>query len=54
MKLSLGPIQYFWDRERVFDFYRRIAEAPVDIVYLGESVCSKGVNCRKIFAFDLF
>ena len=41
MKLSLGPIQYFWDRERVFDFYRRVAESPVDIVYLGESVCSK-------------
>ena len=41
MKLSLGPIQYFWERERVFDFYRRVAEAPVDIVYLGESVCSK-------------
>ncbi|MDE2002749.1 MAG: hypothetical protein KGJ25_04375, partial [Betaproteobacteria bacterium] len=41
MKLSLGPIQYFWDRERVFDFYRRVAAAPVDIVYLGETVCSK-------------
>ena len=41
MKLALGPIQYFWDRERVFDFYARVAAAPVDIVYLGETVCSK-------------
>src|SRR3989344_4789215 len=41
MKLALGPIQYFWDRERVLDFYARVAEAPVDIVYLGETVCSK-------------
>ena len=41
MKLSLGPIQHFWDRDRVFDFYARMAEAPVDIVYLGETVCSK-------------
>ncbi len=41
MKLSLGPIQYFWDRERVFDFYRQVADAPVDIVYIGETVCSK-------------
>ena len=41
MKLSLGPIPYLWDRARVFDFYARVAEAPVDIVYLGETVCSK-------------
>lgn len=41
MKLSLGPIQYFWTRDQVFDFYERAAGAPVDIVYLGETVCSK-------------
>ncbi len=41
MKLSLGPIPYFWTREAAFDFYRRVAESPVDIVYLGETVCSK-------------
>ena len=40
-KLSLGPIQYYWDRDTVFDFYKQIAETPVDIVYLGETVCSK-------------
>jgi collagenase-like PrtC family protease len=41
VKLSLGPIQYYWPRERVFDFYREIERAPVDIVYLGETVCAK-------------
>lgn len=41
MKLSLGPILYFWPRERVFDFYREIERAPVDVVYLGETVCAK-------------
>lgn len=41
MKLSLGPIPYFWQREQVFDFYRKAAESPVDIIYLGEAVCSK-------------
>ena len=40
-KLSLGPIQYYWDRDTVFDFYKQIAESPIDIVYLGETVCSK-------------
>ena len=40
-KLSLGPILYYWPREDVFKFYESIAETPVDIVYLGETVCSK-------------
>jgi collagenase-like PrtC family protease len=41
MRLSLGPILYYWDREAVLDFYARVADAPVDIVYLGEVVCAK-------------
>lgn len=40
-KLSLGPILYYWSRDTVFRFYERIAATPVDIVYLGETVCSK-------------
>ncbi|MFQ5937802.1 MAG: U32 family peptidase [Acidiferrobacterales bacterium] len=41
MKLALGPLLYFWDRETVLDCYDRVRETPVDIVYLGETVCSK-------------
>jgi len=41
MKLSIGPIPYFWPRQAVLDFYREMTESPVDIVYLGEAVCSK-------------
>jgi collagenase-like PrtC family protease len=48
MKLSLGPVQYYWSREDLQDFYRQVADMPVDIVYLGETVCSK----RRLFRFD--
>lgn len=41
MKLALGPILYYWTREKLQKFYEDIAAAPVDIVYLGETVCSK-------------
>ncbi|GAB3000587.1 U32 family peptidase [Arenimonas maotaiensis] len=41
MKLSLGPLQYFWSRERTLAFYREAVQWPVDIIYLGETVCSK-------------
>lgn len=46
MKLSLGPLQYFWSRERTLSFYRDVADWPVDIVYLGETVCSKRRELR--------
>ena len=41
MKLALGPILYYWERDTVFDFYEGIADTPADIVYLGETVCSR-------------
>jgi collagenase-like PrtC family protease len=41
MKLSLGPLQYFWPRQATLAFYHAVASWPVDIVYLGETVCSK-------------
>ncbi|MCW0234610.1 MAG: U32 family peptidase [Ferrovibrio sp.] len=41
-KLTLGPVLFHWSAEKMQDFYARIAdEAEVDIVYLGEIVCSK-------------
>ncbi|MGN7830980.1 U32 family peptidase [Pseudoxanthomonas sp. 22568] len=46
MKLSLGPLQYVWPRERVLAFYREAAQWPLDILYLGETVCSKRRELR--------
>ena len=46
MKLSLGPVLYYWTRETLMDFYAGIAGAGVDIVYLGEVVCSRRHNLR--------
>jgi collagenase-like PrtC family protease len=41
MKLSIGPIQYFWPRQQVLDFYQQAADSAAEIIYLGEVICSK-------------
>ncbi len=41
MRLSLGPLLFFWPRERLLDFYSQAADWPVDIIYLGETVCAR-------------
>jgi O2-independent ubiquinone biosynthesis protein UbiV len=46
MKLSLGPVLYYWTREALLDFYAAAANSGVDIVYLGEVVCSRRHNLR--------
>lgn len=47
MKFSLGPVQYFWPKTQMQQFYQKAADSKVDIVYLGETVCSK----RREFKF---
>ena len=37
---------YYWPQATVLDFYRAIAESPIDIVYLGEAVCSRRHEMR--------
>ena len=46
MKLSLGPLLYYWDKQTVIDFYHQAANSEVDHIYLGETVCSKRRELR--------
>ena len=41
MDLTVGPIAFFWSADMVREFYRRLADAPVARVVIGEWVCSK-------------
>jgi collagenase-like PrtC family protease len=46
MKLALGPLLYYWQRDAMLAFYDTIAASPVNIVYLGETVCSRRHELR--------
>jgi collagenase-like PrtC family protease len=52
-KISLGPILYYWSRDTIYDFYAQAAEMPLDIIYLGETVCSKRRSLRTADWLDL-
>ncbi|MEN8178085.1 MAG: U32 family peptidase [Pseudomonadota bacterium] len=46
IRLSLGPLLYYWSRDQVFDFYTQMLDLPLDIVYLGETICAKRTQLR--------
>ncbi|NMG43234.1 U32 family peptidase [Aromatoleum toluvorans] len=46
MKIALGPLLYYWSRQQTLDFYAQVAQSPADIVYLGETVCSRRHELR--------
>ncbi len=39
--LTVAPLQYWWPRERLLDFYAEVADGPADTVILGEVVCAR-------------
>ncbi|AGX86275.1 U32 family peptidase [Candidatus Symbiobacter mobilis] len=46
MHIALGPLLYYWPRQDVLRFYAAVAQSCVDIVYLGEAVCSRRHELR--------
>ena len=53
MKLALGPLPYYWQRDAVLSFYQQMAELPLDVVYLGETVCSRRRELRLADWLDI-
>jgi collagenase-like PrtC family protease len=52
-KLTLGPLPYYWPRERTLAFYREVLAWPVEVVYLGETVCGKRHELRLADWIDI-
>lgn len=46
MKIALAPLSYYWTRSQIIDFYAEVALSPVDIIYVGEVVCSRRHQLR--------
>ncbi len=53
MQLTLGPLLYYWPRATIFEFYQQMAETPLDVVYLGETVCSRRHELRLADWIDI-
>ncbi|GAK28606.1 U32 family peptidase [Serratia liquefaciens] len=41
MKYALGPVLYYWPKNEIESFYQQAVKSSAEIIYLGESVCTK-------------
>ena len=41
MKYALGPVLYYWPKTETEAFYHAAKESEADIIYMGETVCTK-------------
>mgnify|MGYP006181795825 CR=1 FL=1 len=52
-RISVGPLLYYWPRQRTLEFYAVLADSPADILYIGETVCSRRHELRADDWLDL-
>lgn len=49
-KLSMGPVLFNWDQEKMEKFYQKVASDPsIDDVYFGDVVCFKRASAKFSF-----
>ncbi|MCO6523643.1 MAG: U32 family peptidase [Candidatus Schmidhempelia sp.] len=53
MKYALGPLLYYWTKEKTEQFYSAVCESTADIIYLGETVCTKRRELKVADWIDL-
>lgn len=41
MKYALGPVLYYWPKTETETFYQAAKDSDADIIYMGETVCTK-------------
>ncbi|MDO5668362.1 MAG: U32 family peptidase [Alcaligenaceae bacterium] len=46
IKLSLGPVLFYWSKETLLEYYLEMAKLPLDTIYIGEVVCSRRHEMR--------
>lgn len=53
MKYSLGSVLYYWPKHKLHDFYQLAAQSDADIIYVGETVCSKRREMKPVDWIEL-
>ncbi|MGD9942360.1 MAG: U32 family peptidase [Burkholderiaceae bacterium] len=47
IRLTVGPVLYYWPRKTLIDFYADMADSPADTIVLGEVVCSRRHEMKR-------
>ncbi|ELX8380368.1 U32 family peptidase [Providencia vermicola] len=53
MKYALGSVLYYWPKQQLEAFYQQAMQSEADIIYLGETVCSKRREMKPADWIDL-